>query len=181
MNCIATIKGNTLLINGMATLIAIGLYVLVFKGIWNVEIPEERPNIVTVIILVVGLIVVHEGIHGAAALLFVDRRRISFGANWLVVICKVNGMMTRRQYLFYALAPAVLFGLIGIVLYYVAGSTEQRFLAALLFLGGISSGGGDFWFVAQALKYPRDCLLVDRGIEIDVYMNNPTEDLGVVK
>jgi hypothetical protein len=181
MNRIAAIKGNTLLINGMAALIAVGLYFLVFKGVWNVEIPQERPGIITLIILLIGLVVVHEGIHGAAALLFVDRRRISFSAKWLVVICKVDGVMTRGQYVFYSLAPAALLGLIGIVFYYLAGSVEHRFFAALLFLGGVSGGGGDFWFVSQVVKHPKECLVIDRGIEIEVYMNNPTEELGVMK
>ncbi|HCV44356.1 MAG TPA: hypothetical protein DGH68_12785 [Bacteroidetes bacterium] len=181
MNRIATIKGNTLLINGIAVLIAVGLYVLVFRGVWDVQIPAERPGIVTLIILLAGVIVLHEGIHGAAALMFVDRGKISFSAKWLVVICRVDGMMTRGQYVFYALAPAALLGLIGIALYYVVGSVEQRFLAALLFLGGVSSGGGDFWFVSQVLRHPRESLVVDLGIEIEVYMNNPTENSGVVK
>jgi hypothetical protein len=124
---------------------------------------------------------VHEGIHGAAALLFVDRRRISFSAKWLVVICKIDGMMTRGQYFFYALAPAALLGLIGIVFHYVAGSVEQRFFAALLFLGGVSGGGGDFWFVGKVVKYPKECLVLDRGVEIEVYINDSTEDSGVEK
>jgi hypothetical protein len=181
MNCIGTIKGNTLLINGVAVLIAVGLYFLVFKGVWNVQIPEDRPDMITLIIFLVGMIVVHEGIHGAAALLIVDRRRISFKAKWLVVICKVGGAMTRGQYIFYALAPAALLGLIGIVLYYVAGSVDQRFLAALLFLGGVSSGGGDFWFVSRVLKYPRQSLVIDHGIDVEVYMKSLEEDSGVVK
>jgi hypothetical protein len=181
MNHIATIKGNTLLINGMAAFIAAGMYFLVLKGVWDVQVPEERPDIVTLIILLVGIIVLHEGIHGAAALMFVGRRRIGFSAKWLVIMCKVDGLMTRGQYLFYALAPAALLGLVGIVFYYVAGSVGQRFLAALLFLGGVSSGGGDFWFARQVLKYPKESLVIDLGIEMEVYMNNPTEYSGVAK
>jgi hypothetical protein len=181
MNRIATIKGNALLINGIAVLIAVGLYFLVFKGVWNVQIPKERPDIVTLILFFVGLIVVHEGIHGAAALLFVDRRRISFNVKWLVVVCKVDGPMTRGQYIFYALAPAALFCLIGIVFHYVAISVAQRFLAALLLLGGVSGGGGDFWFVSQVLKFPKESLVIDFGIDVDVYMNSFTEDSGEAK
>lgn len=181
MNCIGTIKGNTLLINGMAVLTAVGLYFLVFKGVWNVQIPEDRPDILTLIIFLVGMIVVHEGIHGAAAVLMVDRRRISFNVQWLVVVCKVDGPMTRGQYIFYALAPAALLGLTGIVLYYVSGSVGQKFLAALLFLGGVSGGGGDFWFVSRVLKYPGNSLVVDLGIDVEVYMKSPTEDSGAEK
>lgn len=181
MNHIATIRGNTLLINGIAVLIAVGLYVLVFKGVWNVQIPEERPGIFTLIILLAGMIVLHEGIHGAAALLFVDRKKISFSAKWLVVVCKVDGVMTRGQYLFYALAPATLLGLMGIILYYVCGSADQRFLAALLFLGGVSGGGGDFWFARRVLTHPKESLVIDLGTVVEVYTENPTEDSGVMK
>jgi hypothetical protein len=178
---IATVRGNTLLINGIAVLIALGLYLLVFKGVWDIQIPEERPGIFTLIILLAGMIVLHEGIHGAAALLFVDRQRISFSAKWLVVICKVDGVMTRNQYLFYALAPATLLGLIGVMLYYVPGSVDQKFLGALLFLGGVSSGGGDFWFVSRVLRHPKESLVIDLGTVVEVYTENPTENSGVMK
>jgi hypothetical protein len=181
MKQIETIRGNAFVLNFLALLIFGVLYGVVYKLLWDVQIPEERPDIITLIIFLFGLIVVHEGIHGAAALLFIDRQRISFSVKWLVVICKVDGMMTRGQYLFYALAPAALLGLIGIVFHYVAGSVEQRFFAALLFLGGVSGGGGDFWFAGQVVKYPKECLVIDRGIEIEVYTNDSTEDSGGMK
>jgi hypothetical protein len=181
MKQIGTIRGNAVLLNFLALLIFGVLYGVVYKLLWDVQIPEERPDIITLIIFLFGLIVVHEGIHGAAALLFIDRQRISFSVKWLVVICKVDGMMTRRQYLFYALAPAALLGLMGIVFHSVAGSEGQRFFAALLFLGGVSGGGGDFLFAGKVVKYPKECLVIDRGIEIELYTNDSTEDSGGMK
>jgi hypothetical protein len=168
MNHIATIKGNVLLLNGIALFTALGLYVVVLGGFWNIQRPVEQPGLFSLIILLVGIMVLHEGIHGAVASLFVDRRRIRFQARWLVLICKVDGLMTRNQFLFYSVAPAALLGLLGIVLYYCLASPENRFLAALLFLGGVSSGGGDFWFTFQLLKHPSDRFVLDKGVEVEV-------------
>jgi hypothetical protein len=181
MKQIGTIRGNVFVLNFLALLIFGVLYGVVYKLLWDVQVPEERPDVITLIGFLIGLLVVHEGIHGAAALLFVDRWRISFSAKWLVVTCKVDGMMTKGQYLFYALAPAALLGLMGIVFHYVAGSEGQRFFAALLFLGGVSGGGGDFWFARQIMKYPQECSVIDNGIEIEVYVNDATEDSGGMK
>jgi hypothetical protein len=169
MNRIATIKGNALLLNGIATFIAFGLYGLVFRGIWDVRTPEPRPGSIPILILLLGLMVVHKGIHWVAALLIVDRRKIGFRASWLALVCKVNALMTRRQYFAYALAPAVLLGQTGIALYYAPGTVEQQFLAALLSLGGVSSGGGDFWFVYRILRFPRGSLVLDKGIAVEIF------------
>ena len=43
------------------------------------------------------------------------------------------------------------------------GSFDYTSLAA-----GVSSAGGDYWFVAKVLKYPRDPPVLDHGIEADI-------------
>lgn len=169
MNSIATVKANTIVINAIGVLIALGLYVLVFKGIWNVQIPKDGVNVLGIVFGALGLIPVHEGIHGVAALLYVPLRKIRFKAEWLVVMCKVDVMIRRNQYILYSLAPAMMLGLAGMVLYYALGSVEGKFFSALLFLAGVSSGGGDFWFVFQSLKFRADTYVIDRGIEIEIF------------
>lgn len=166
---IATIGARPLVINGIGALIALGLFVIVFKGIWNVQIPQHGVNRLGILLGALGLIAVHEGIHGAAALMYVPPAKISFKTGWLVVMCKVNALMTRDQFVIYSLAPAIVLGLAGIALYYAFGSIEEKFLSALLFLGGVSSGGGDFWFAFQLLKFDREVFVTDRGIEVEVF------------
>ncbi len=172
VNRIATVRANTVLMNGIALLIALGLYVLIFRGIWNVQVPKGGVNVLVIVVAAFGLIVIHEGIHGAAALLYVEPVKISFKAQWLVVMCKVDALMGRNQYIFYALAPTMVFGLVGIALYYSLGSVEQKFFSALLFLGGVSSGSGDLWFVFQVLKFGSNTCVIDHGVEIEVFAND---------
>lgn len=169
MNRVGSIKAHPLVLNGVALLIGLGLYLLVFKGIWNVRTPKGGIGTLTLIIGVVGLVLVHEAIHGAAALLFAPARKISFRVGLLVVMCRVDAFMTRNQFVIYSLAPAAVLGLAGIILYYALSPVEGKFLAALLFLGGVSSAGGDIWFVFQLLKLPGDTLVIDRGIELEVF------------
>ena len=69
----------------------------------------------------------------------------------------------------YALAPGLLLGMAGFVLYYFLDTSVSRFFAALLFLAGVSSGGGDYWFVVKALKYPAASLMLDNGTEVEVF------------
>ena len=175
MNKIATIKGNSLVLNGYTAVIALGLYLLVYKSLWDIQTPKNGVSIVTLLVLGAGVIVLHEGIHAGVALLFVGRRRISFGMTWFVIVCRVHGFMTRTQYVLYALAPAALLGLCGVILYYVLTDETARFLSALLFVGGISSGGGDFWFAVRALRFPSKTIMLDNGMEMEVFLNEPSE------
>jgi hypothetical protein len=175
MNRVGSIKAHPLVLNGVALLIGVGLYLLVFKGIWNARVPSGGIGTLTLVIGVVGLILVHEGIHAAAALLFVPANKISFRVGLLVVMCRVDALMTRNQFILYSLAPAAVLGLAGILLYYVLGSVEGKFLSALLFLGGVASAGGDIWFAFQLLKLPRGTFVIDRGIEMEVFDGSPSQ------
>ena len=172
MNHIGTIRGNTIVLSAIAIMVALVMYFLFFKALWNVKVPEKTPDTITLIILGIGLVIVHEGIHGAVALLFVGRRKISFGIKWLVVVCRVQGLMTRNQYITVALAPAFVLAMCGAFFYHVADDSNMKFLSALLCIGGGSSGGGDFWFVAKSLTYSSSCFMVDNGIEIEVYTDS---------
>ena len=176
MNRVGSIKAHPLTLNGVALLIGLGLYFVVFKGIWNVHVPSGGIGTVTLVAGVIALVLAHEGIHGAAALLFVPANKISFRIGLLVVMCRVEAFMTRNQFIFYSLAPAAVLGLAGVFLYYVLGSVEGKFLSALLFLGGVASAGGDIWFAFQLLKLPDRTFVIDRGIEMEIFDDSPPHE-----
>ncbi len=144
---------------------------------WNEPAVQTAMEPAMLILLGITLILVHEVIHGAAALLFVDRHAVRFGFSWLAIVCKVKVPMKRNHYIIYALAPAAIFAAAGIVASTVVGDPEMRFMSTLfLLVGGVSSGAGDFWFVLQALKYPPDVYVLDNGIEMDILERDPAGD-----
>ena len=89
----------------------------------------------------------------------------------MVIECHVGSPLTRNQYVGYAAAPTLVLALLGLVLYYAFPSVEGKFFASLLFLGGAAAGGGDLWFIARVMRYGRDCSILDRGLQVDIFEN----------
>lgn len=175
MKHIGKIKGNFWVVSGGGVVLALVLYVLFRVTLWHDRLPEVATGPATLIILGITLILVHEGIHGAAALLYVGRQGVRFGFTWLTLVCKVTVPLKRNHYIVYALAPSAVLGAVGAFASGIVVGPEPRFLSTLfLLLGGISSGAGDFWFVWQALKYPPSVYLIDNGVEMEVLERDST-------
>ncbi len=168
---IATIRGNAFVLNAVALGIFVVLLIAVRGLGWSLGAPATRALRTTglVLVLLVFLVVAHEGIHALVASMFAGRKKVSFIVRPLVVACRVHEVLKRNQYLAYAAAPAAVFAITGCILYYTVGSAMLKFLSALLFLGGTAGGGGDVWFILRVLKYPADSSVLDNGTEVEVY------------
>ncbi len=175
MKLIGTIRGNVFVLNSLALLLFGVLYIVVYKLVWNVQRPILMSQwwIMGITFGAVGLIIIHELIHAAVARIMIGPGNVAIRFRLMVAECQVHSYLTRTQYILYAVAPALLLGLAGVVWYYAAVSVEGRFLAALLFLGGVAGGGGDFWFIARVLPYPSPCLVLDKGTEMEIVMDEP--------
>jgi len=171
MTRIGVIKGNILTLNLIALAILAAIYVFIYKGIWQMSSPAWTSH-VHALVWIVGafsLIIVHELIHWICAVKFVGRGKARLHMHLLVWECRVKQFMTRDQYILYALAPGIALGLLGLIIYYLFPSQGAKFIGALLFLAGFASGGGDYWFVFQIFKYPRNTLIRDNGTAMEVY------------
>jgi hypothetical protein len=170
MKTIAVIKGNPFVLNAFSLLIFAASYLLVFKLLWDIRTPQgvDAWSVALIAISAVIFPAVHEFIHMLIAMFFVRRAQVSIHVKVLVVECRVHSYLTRDQYICYAVGPALVLASVGLALYYISSSVDGRFLSSLLFLGGLSSGGGDFWFVSQILRYPGTCDVMDKGMEMEI-------------
>jgi hypothetical protein len=179
MKQIGTIRGNVFVLNSLALLLFGVLYIVVYKLVWDVQRPIAMSQwwIVGIAFGAVALIIIHELIHAVVARMMIGHGNVSIRFHLMVAECQVHSYLTRTQYIPYAVAPALSLGLAGVVWYYAAVSVEGKFLAALLFLGGVAGGGGDFWFVARVLSYPSSCLVLDKGTAMEIAMDESGEPL----
>jgi len=119
--------------------------------------------------LIVG-IVVHELIHGITWSFFAPSgwHSISFGVMWkmLTPYCHCDEPMRRHAYLWGAMMPCIVLGIIPAIVSLFTGSV-------LLLLWGIffiAAAAGDIWMSWLLLKEKPNCLVLDHPSEAGFYV-----------
>lgn len=115
----------------------------------------------------IGLLVLHELIHGVFFKVFNPKQKVKFGfKNGMAYATSPNSYYPKNQYLWIAAAPFVVITLLLVVLFAV------NFLSEFLFvlLASIHAAGcvGDFYYLYLLSKYPKDIQVKDteKGIEL---------------
>ena len=112
-------------------------------------------------------IILHELTHGAA-MKAVGTKKIKYGFSGLYAFAGSDDYYTRTAYVFIALAPVVLFGVIfGILSFVLDGA--WFWVVYILQISNISGAMGDAFVTARFLMMPRDILVSDSGIGMTVY------------
>lgn len=170
MKKLATITGNPLVANGIAILIAIAAYLLIYKGIWNISPPlwARGFGFILLIVLAISLLLLHELIHMLAANIFARGAGASLHIRALVWECRLKKPLSRNHYIAYALAPGAVIAGLSFVLFYILNTPDLKFFAAIAFVIGLSSAGGDYWFVAKILRFPKESLIFDNGMQMEI-------------
>lgn len=163
-------KANRFAITLMIPLLIIGygLYYLIHH---RMEFAASR--LLIFLLAFFGCIVLHELIHGLSWSLFTPRhfRDVEFGVmrNSLTPYCACTVPLERSQYIFGALTPMVIVGIIPMIIGLVIASPGLL----LLGIGMTDAAAGDLMIVRNILGFK------EAGKEV-VYMDHPTEAGGVV-
>lgn len=170
MNKIGQVRPNVYLMSLVACIIGLGCYFLMFK-VFGVSVPSwvKGPGSILVITYFISLIFIHELIHMIAAYFFVPVKSVRLKIKILTWEVSSDKPFKRNNYLIYTLAPGFLLSLIAIVLFFVFSSMNVKYLSAILFLFGFAGATGDMWLAMGALKYPRDCYVLDKGAELEIF------------
>ncbi|MBQ6564353.1 MAG: DUF3267 domain-containing protein [Clostridia bacterium] len=119
------------------------------------------------------LIVVHELIHGVSWSLFAEHhwKDIAFGfmKQYMTPYCSCRVPLSKGQYIFGALMPLILLGIVPMLVGILIGS----WLITLLGIVMADAAAGDILIVWNLLKYRSEAKEI-------VYMDHPTQAGGVV-
>ena len=132
-----------------------------------------RMNPILFLVLLFALIVVHELIHGLSWSLFAEHhwKDIEFGfmKQYLTPYCTCGVPLKKGAYIFGALMPLILLGILPMIAGILTGSF------GLLLLGIImaDSAAGDIMIVWKILRYRSEA-------ETIVYIDHPTQAGGVI-
>ena len=125
------------------------------------------------LVILAALIVVHELIHGLSWALFAPNhwRDIEFGfmKQYLTPYCTCKVPLSKGQYIFGALTPLVLLGLVPMIAGILTGSLGTLLMGIIM----ADAAGGDILIVWQILRYRSEAGSV-------VYIDHPTQAGGVI-
>lgn len=157
----------------LASFIAIAIFVLclllIFRGS-NIVRPSWVRGLYPFIVFlyVISLLLIHEFIHIIAASFFMPIRDISLRFKILVWEVRMAKPLKRNHYLLTSLAPGFVLSLVGVILLFTFSSVSVKYFSAYLFIIGFCSATGDAMLVLKALKFPKECYILDKGAEFDV-------------
>ena len=130
-------------------------------------------TVISLILLLAGMIVLHEGIHGVCFWVF-TRARPKFAFKGAYAYATVSGWyIPRTPYLVTALAPFVMISVMCAALLIIA--PPQWFFAITLF-ASLNAGGavGDLIISYWLIQQPSTCLVLDEGDSATLYIQVPS-------
>ena len=169
---ISIVKANIFAIGLMVAALVIGL-VLFFLANDPDSVTIRRVNPLLWILAFAVLIVVHELIHGVSWAIFTEHHfgDIAFGfmKQYLTPYCACAVPLSKGQYIFGALMPLLLVGILPMIVGILSGSFFWLLIGAAL----VAGAGGDIQIVGNILRYKSEA-------DDILYIDHPTQAGGVI-
>lgn len=122
---------------------------------------------VSLMVLIVAYMVLHELTHGVA-MKICGTEKIKYGFTGLYAFAGSNDYYGKKSYIFIALAPVVLWGVvIAIINPFV--STEWFWVVYMLQIMNLSGAAGDLYVTVKFSGFPKDILIRDYGVGMTVF------------
>lgn len=171
-------KKLALLVNAMATLIGILLVVPMhfYISIGTLFSMEQGILAYTLRFAVLALgeivyLVLHELVHGAAMKLC-GTKKVKYGFAGLYAFAGSSDYYHKTSYLFIALAPVVLWGVVLAIANALV--PEQWFWVVwLIQVSNLSGAAGDLYVTVRFARLPKDVWITDYGLGMTVYTPEP--------
>ena len=133
------------------------------NGFWQAML---RPIIL--LVSYVAYILLHEAVHGVAMKLC-GSKKVKYGFTGPYAYAGSEDYYGKRAYLFIALAPVVLWGIVLGVLC-VLVPRDWFWVVWFVQIGNLSGAVGDFYVTFKFLRMPREILVQDSGVRMTVYV-----------
>ena len=166
-------KKLSLLVNGIAVAIMILMVVpMRFLVPIRATFPPEKlvgylGELTLTLALLVLYIVLHEAVHGIA-MKICGTKKIKYGFTGLYAFAGSSDYYGKGAYIFIALAPVVLWGIVlAVVNAFV--SPEWFWVVYFIQINNISGAAGDFFVTVKFSRMPKDILVQDYGVGMTVY------------
>lgn len=127
------------------------------------------------IILIVLYMALHELIHGIA-MKICGTKKVKYGFTGMYAFAGSNDYYGKKAYIFIALAPVVLWGIVlGVISALVP--VEWFWIVYMIQVVNISGAAGDLFVTFRFLRFPSDILIQDYGVGMKVYSRDDKYNL----
>lgn len=115
----------------------------------------------------IGYMVLHELVHGVA-MKICGTNKVKYGFTGLYAFAGSDDFYNKSAYIFIALAPVVLWGVVlGVVNFFVP--VGWFWVVYIIQIVNISGAAGDFFVTLKFSRFPKDILVKDAGVSVTVY------------
>lgn len=169
-------KKASLLVNVLALVIAVILIVpmhfavpissIFHDSIFNAD-KGDIIRLVSLAILLVVYMVLHEMVHGIA-MKSCGTKKVKYGFTGLYAFAGSDDYYDKKSYIYIALAPIVLLGiLIAVINPFVP--VEWFWVVYMIQVANLSGAAGDLFVTVKFSRFPKDILIKDYGIGMTVF------------
>lgn len=119
------------------------------------------------LVAIVAYMILHELVHGVA-MKMCGTKKVKYGFTGLYAFAGSEDYYAKGPYIFIALAPVILWGtVIAVINFFVP--QEWFWVVYIVQIINISGAAGDIFVTAKFSRMPRDILVCDAGVGMQVY------------
>ena len=153
----------------VAMFLPVTLFVVPLETMFDIEqgILHVLIKFVATIGLFVIYIILHEVVH-CVAMKICGTKKIRYGFKGLYAFAGSDDYYDKKSYVFIALAPVVLWGVVLAVINFLV-PIEWFWVVYIVQLENISCAVGDYYVSIKFSRLPKDILIKDYGVGMNVY------------
>ncbi len=122
---------------------------------------------IVLMVSMIAYLILHEAVHGVA-MKICGTKKVKYGFTGLYAYAGSDDFYGKKSYIFIALAPVVLWGIVLAVINCFV-SANWFWVVYFIQISNISGAAGDFYVTAKFSKMPDDILVKDCGVGMTVY------------
>ena len=169
-------KKAALLVNALAIIIGVALaiighFIVPITTLFSMDsgITMYMLRYLVLVISFILYIILHELVHGIA-MKICGTKKVKYGFTGLYAFAGSNDYYDKISYIFIALAPIVVWGIILAVIN-IFVPAEWFWVVYFIQLSNLSGAAGDLYVTVKFSKMPRDILIFDYGVGMKVFSN----------
>lgn len=169
-------KKMSLVVNLIAVIIGVAmvvpvLYLIPFSTLFDISDGDVFYFMRFAVWLVsqIVYIVLHELVHGMA-MKICGTKKVKYGLKGLYAFAGSEDYYDKKAYIFIALAPVVLWGVVLAVINCFV-PTNWFWVVYIIQITNISGAAGDLYVTIKFSRFPKDILVKDYGVGMTVYSN----------
>lgn len=165
-------KKTSLWVNLIAIFIAAILavpmhFVVPISTLFNLDVKAYLIRFGSLILLYILYMVLHEAVHGVA-MKICGTKKVKYGFTGLYAFAGSDDYYDKKSYIFIALAPVVLWGIVlAVVNIFVP--QDWFWVVYAIQIGNLSGAAGDLFVTVKFSRLPKDILVKDYGVGMNVF------------